>query len=153
MAENGQKCSISMISHINLGGAGQQPAKHGQQGGTRDLFGPSERHALLLGNSFGLLFSSRTLHLFLLNSAKTFCFFRLSFIPMKRVAPQVHLPAWNAINNSGMCTAAPAAPVRAQWPDKLSIWFRPFVEVHVGWPNWDPSVIDAVWDTGWSHLV
>ena len=42
MEENGQKCSISMISHINLGGAGQQPAKHGQQGGTRDLFGPSE---------------------------------------------------------------------------------------------------------------
>ena len=63
----------------------------------------------------------------------------------KGVAPQVHLPAWNAVHH-------PWVPVWAHGFDELGVRLRPLVEVDVSCPDGDSGIIHTARYANGAHF-
>lgn len=131
----------SACSHIQLGSAKQKAAKDGQKGSTRHLLSALKNQTLALLSRLSLrlrlpplenhspaYYASQTLPGLLGNT----------LFPRERVAPQVHLPAWDAVHH---LHSPWARFIGSYQPHKLYVGFRP----PESWPAGDRAgVVDAV---------
>lgn len=137
---------LALISHIHTGRAREQPVEDPKDSLPRRLLHPLQPHAPpLLIPIPAAVATSLPLPPELAEAPGFLGFLLLS---VERVAPEVNLPARDAVDDAGMavprCTAAAAtAHPGAHGAHELGIRLGPLVQVHVRGPDRDPRVSSA----------
>jgi len=146
-----------LIHNIYCSSTRQQPVKDPKQGTARYFLGFPKHQTLPLTTTLNLIFSllSMICHLLFHSTKALLGLLWHAFFSWKRVAPQIQLPAGDAVHHSWVAMQ-PLASYTADRFYELSIRFWPLVEVHVIGTDRHPRVtciIDTVWYANWAHFI
>lgn len=144
---------ILLINHIYTSTTRQQPVKDPKQSTARKFFHFPEHQTLPFPTLLILFLLTMISHLLFHSPNALLCLLRHTLFPWKCVAPKIHLPARDAVHHPRLTLETLSYTVDGLY--ELCVWFRPFVEVHVGGTDWHARIsciVDTVWYANWAHF-